>query len=63
MKQGNCIGYLYDQTFIQGNLLDDEWKTDYALPLKGILDAPWMMAVAPGNTTLQALLETRPRTG
>ena len=37
MKQGNCIGYVYDQTFLQGKLLDDEWKTDYALPLKGIL--------------------------
>ncbi|KAB1070275.1 transporter substrate-binding domain-containing protein [Methylobacterium planeticum] len=58
MKQGNCVGYLYDQTFIQGRLLDDEWKTDYAMPLKGVLEAPWIMAVAPGNATLQALLET-----
>jgi len=32
MKQGNCIGYLYDQTFLQGKLLEDEWKTDYAFP-------------------------------
>ncbi|MCJ2054867.1 transporter substrate-binding domain-containing protein [Methylobacterium sp. J-070] len=53
LKQGNCIGYVYDQSMLQGKLLDDDWKTDYALPLKGILDAPWMMAVAQGNTTLQ----------
>ncbi|MET0675566.1 MAG: transporter substrate-binding domain-containing protein, partial [Bradyrhizobium sp.] len=45
MKQGNCIGYVYDQTFLQGKMLEDEWKTDYALPLKGILPSPWMMAV------------------
>ena len=32
MKQGNCIGYLYDQTFLQGKLLEDEWKADYGLP-------------------------------
>jgi len=57
MKQGNCIGYLYDQTFLQGKMLDDEWKTDYALPLKGILEAPWMMAVALGNSSLQKMLE------
>ncbi|WP_375453630.1 transporter substrate-binding domain-containing protein [uncultured Methylobacterium sp.] len=57
MKQGNCIGYVYDQTFIQGKMLDEEWKADYAMPLKGVLEAPWIMAVAPGNATLQALLE------
>jgi polar amino acid transport system substrate-binding protein len=57
MKQGNCIGYLYDQTFLQGKLLDDEWKGDYSLPLKGILEAPWMMAVALGNSGLQKMLE------
>ena len=53
LKQGNCVGYVYDQSMLQGKLLDDDWKADYALPLKGILDAPWMMAVAQGNTTLQ----------
>ena len=57
MQQGNCIGYLYDQTFLQGKMLDDEWKTDYSLPLKGIMEAPWMMAVALGNSSLQTMLE------
>src|ERR1700712_5425582 len=58
LKQGNCVGYVYDQTFIQGRLLDEEWKAEYAMPLKGVLEAPWIMAVAPGNSTLQSLLET-----
>jgi polar amino acid transport system substrate-binding protein len=57
LKQGNCLGYLYDQSMLQGKLLDAEWKADYALPLKGIMDAPWMMAVAPGNASLQAVME------
>ena len=57
LKQGNCLGYLYDQSMLQGKLLDEDWKAAYALPLKGILDAPWIMAVAPGNTTLQAMVE------
>jgi polar amino acid transport system substrate-binding protein len=57
LKQGNCIGYVYDQSMLQGKLLDDDWKAGYALPLKGILDAPWMMAVAQGNTTLQTMVE------
>lgn len=57
LKQGNCLGYLYDQSMLQGKLLDEDWKAAYALPLKGILDAPWMMAVAPGNTSLQTMME------
>lgn len=57
LKQGNCVGYLYDQSMLQGKLLEDDWKAGYALPLTGILEAPWMMAVAPGNTTLQTMVE------
>ena len=57
LKQGNCLGYVYDQSMLQGKLLDEDWKAAYALPLKGILDAPWMMAVAPGNTSLQTMME------
>ncbi len=57
LKQGNCLGYVYDQSMLQGKLLDDDWKAGYALPLPGIMDAPWMMAVAPGNTALQTMVE------
>jgi polar amino acid transport system substrate-binding protein len=57
LKQGNCIGYVYDQTFLQGKLLDPEWSADYALPLPGILDTPWIMAVAQGQDALKTFLE------
>ena len=57
LQQGNCVGYLYDQTFIQGKLLDPEWNTGYAMPLKGIMETPWIMAVAQGNTSLQQAAE------
>ena len=40
-----------------GKLLEDEWKADYDLPLKGVLPSPWMMAVALDNASLQKLLE------
>ncbi|RRH95253.1 ABC transporter substrate-binding protein [Mesorhizobium tamadayense] len=53
LKQGNCVGYLYDQTFIQGKLLDKQWSADYSMPLKGIMETPWIMAVAPGNDDLR----------
>jgi polar amino acid transport system substrate-binding protein len=57
LKQGNCIGYVYDQTFLQGKLLDAEWSTDYAMPLAGILDTPWMMAVKLGEDAFKTYLE------
>jgi polar amino acid transport system substrate-binding protein len=57
LKQGNCVGYLYDQTFVQGKLLDDEWKADHAMPLNGILETPWMISIALGNDELKTLLE------
>ena len=63
MKQGNCIGYVYDQTFLQGKLLEDEWKADYDLPLKGILPSPWGIAVALEKASLQKCSKIRPRTG
>jgi polar amino acid transport system substrate-binding protein len=53
LKQGNCIGYLYDQTFIQGKLLDPAWSKEYSMPLKGIMETPWIMAVAPGDDALR----------
>lgn len=53
LQQGNCVGYLYDQTFIQGKLLESAWSGDYAMPLPGVLETPWMMAVAKGNDELK----------
>ncbi len=29
LKNDDCIGYLYDQTFIAGKLTDDDWKGGY----------------------------------
>ncbi len=56
LKQGNCIGYLYDQTFIAGKMLEDDWKTGYHMPLPGIMETPWAMAVAPGEDRFAKLM-------
>ena len=40
LKNGDCIGYLYDQTFIAGKLTDDDWKGGYHMPLPGIMETP-----------------------
>lgn len=56
LKQGECIGYLYDQTFVQGKLLDAEWSEGYGKPLPGILEAPWIMAVKNGEDAFAKFL-------
>ena len=57
LKNGDCVGYLYDQTFIVGKLSEADWKTGFHMPLPGIMETPWAMAVKPGEAALQKLME------
>jgi len=56
LKNGDCIGYLYDQTFVGGKLTDDDWK-GYKMVLPGIMESPWAIAVKLGEATFQKVLE------
>jgi polar amino acid transport system substrate-binding protein len=49
LKQGRCIGFLYDNTAIQGQLLSGEWK-GYSMPLDTQDAVPWGLAVKLGAT-------------
>jgi polar amino acid transport system substrate-binding protein len=44
LVQGNCIGWVYDDTFFADHLADAKW-TDYEMPLESILVEPWGLAV------------------
>jgi len=57
LKNGDCIGYLYDQTFVVGKLTEDDWKGGYHMVLPGILETPWAIAVKLGETNFQKFLE------
>jgi polar amino acid transport system substrate-binding protein len=57
LKNSDCIGYLYDQTFIIGKLSDSDWKGGYHMPLPGIMETPWAIAVKLGETNLQKFME------
>ena len=57
LKNGDCVGYLYDQTFVVGKLTEDEWKGGYAMTLPGIMEAAWAIAVKTGEAGFQKLLE------
>jgi polar amino acid transport system substrate-binding protein len=48
LKQGRCVGFVYDDSFIVAKLQEPEWK-DYEMPLPTIDDAPWGLAVKHGE--------------
>src|SRR5215468_6185935 len=44
LTQGNCIGFVYDDTYFADHLSDAKWA-DYEMPLESILVEPWGLAV------------------
>ncbi len=45
VKDGRCIGYLFDNTALANDLTHPEWK-GYKTPLPPTLETPWAMAIA-----------------
>jgi polar amino acid transport system substrate-binding protein len=44
LKEGRCVGLLFDDTAIEGYLLESEWN-EYEMPLKSQEVQPWGLAV------------------
>jgi polar amino acid transport system substrate-binding protein len=55
LKQGRCVAFVYDDSFIVSKLGDEEWA-DYEMPLETIDDAPWGLAVAHGEDRFHDLM-------
>ena len=55
LKQGRCIGFLYDNTAIQGQLVSGQWNT-FHMPLPTEDALPWGLAVRLGATKLHAFM-------
>jgi polar amino acid transport system substrate-binding protein len=48
LREGQCAGFLYDDTALAGDLRQPEWQ-DYAMPLPGLLLSPWAIAIPQGE--------------
>lgn len=55
LKQGRCIGFLYDDTAIQGLLLSPDWSA-YDMPLDSQDAIPWGAAVRKGEPEWSAYM-------
>lgn len=57
LQQGRCVGLLYDDTSIEGDMLKPEWR-DYDMPLESQEVQPWGLAVRMGQPEWAAYLST-----
>ena len=57
MKQGQCVGVLYDVAAIEGDLLDPRWS-DYEMPLESQEVQPWGLVVRKNQPEWVAYLST-----
>jgi polar amino acid transport system substrate-binding protein len=55
LQQGRCVGYLFDDTSIKGDLLDPKWS-DYEMPLESQEVQPWALAVQKNEPAWDAYL-------
>ncbi|MGF1528018.1 MAG: transporter substrate-binding domain-containing protein [Candidatus Competibacterales bacterium] len=55
LKQGRCLGFVYDDSFLVSKLSEAEWS-DYEMALPTIDDAPWGLAVALGEDEFAAFM-------
>jgi polar amino acid transport system substrate-binding protein len=55
LKQGRCVGLLYDDTSIEGILLEPQWSA-YHMPLKSRDSQPWGLAVRLGQPEWAAFM-------
>ena len=66
LQQGRCQAFVYDDSFIQARLQEDEWA-DYEMPVETIDDASWGLAVAHGEDNfyefMSEVIEDWHRTG
>jgi polar amino acid transport system substrate-binding protein len=57
-KQGRCVGLLYDDTAIEGDLLQPEWR-DFDMPLKSQEVQPWGLGIRKNQPDWASYLSAR----
>jgi polar amino acid transport system substrate-binding protein len=61
LKHGDCVGLLYDDTWIEGAMQEPEWN-DYAMPLEAKEVQPWDLGVRKDQPEWAAYLSAMVKT-
>jgi polar amino acid transport system substrate-binding protein len=56
LKNGDCVGYVFDQAFLFEKLQDASWSKGFKMSLPGIMPSPWVMAAAKDESKWAAYL-------
>jgi len=56
LEAGNCIAFVFDDSFIAGLLTNETWSERYEMPFETIDDAPWALSVRHGEQRLHSIL-------
>ena len=49
LRLGSCLAFVSDDSFIVSKLEEEDWATEFEMPLETIDDSPWGLAVALGE--------------
>ncbi len=59
LKKGECLGKVFDDSYILSKLTEKEWADGFHMPLDTIDDAPWALAVQPGQQDMYDLMKEK----
>jgi polar amino acid transport system substrate-binding protein len=57
LSRGDCLGYIYNQSYIIGKLMDRRVRGEFEMPLLGIIEARWGVAVKKGEDRFKHAIE------
>ena len=57
LTRGECLGYIYDQSYVIGKLMDRGLRGQFEMPLPGIVESPWVLAVRKDNGRFKKAME------
>ncbi len=57
LGRGECLGYIYDQSYVIGKLMDRGVRGQFEMPLPGVVESPWVLAVRKGDDRFKKVIE------
>lgn len=58
LKQGQCLAFVYDDSFINHQLDDGRWQKYFEMPLTSIKQTPWGLAIKLGEDDFKHYLKS-----
>ena len=57
LRQGKCLAFVYDDSFISHTLFDQRWQKHFEMPLNSIKNTPWSIAIHHDEEAIKEVLK------